>query len=448
VRYVLVKRIKGVPVEPVIRDVEKPVQFGQEEQPQIYMASGLSPEAASYGQQVRARMQAKRVLKKTNTPIGGVPEQPIPPLDQPHQTGLTMAQQAELHQAQVLRNAQAALAAGAVPGGVQESFVEPPSRTRLEPQGNPAALGILPGDLLPDEAQKDPNFIQGHGSMVAAAQPGLAMKYGVVRGGRHVPWQHIQNPRGEQKQLRPETIDGLKKLQELKQQGSEVQAAGLHQTEQQAEERADQEMPEVARAAGTAGNLPGDDETKPLSEEEKGQISRAIGNLDELDLDKFRQQMMKDILNNDEQRQIVEARLEPLSLDDLILHNYVTQVVPVIVVDGVKKFYPTFRSISAEEDLAAKRLIMQESSSIEVSERYLIDKYAIMGIALGTEAINGKPLGGHTDAQGNFDDEKFVAKLNRILKLPTDMIASLGVHHFWFSRRVRKLFVAEKVGNG
>ena len=42
----------------------------------------------------------------------------------------------------------------------------------------------------------------------------------------------------------------------------------------------------------------------------------------------------------------------------------------------------------------------------------------------------------------------FLKKFNMVLRLPLHMLASIGVNTLWFDVRVRKLFVAEKLGNG
>ena len=113
-----------------------------------------------------------------------------------------------------------------------------------------------------------------------------------------------------------------------------------------------------------------------------------------------------------------------------------------------EKFEITFQSMTGEEDLELKRMIMEESKSVEISDRYLLDKYSFMSVAIGLHSINGKPLGDVSDDEGNFSEEMFWRKFNRVLKLPLHMLASAGVNLFWFEARVRKLFVAEKVGNG
>jgi hypothetical protein len=153
---------------------------------------------------------------------------------------------------------------------------------------------------------------------------------------------------------------------------------------------------------------------------------------------------MKDLLNNPEQRKIIEDRLEPLSLDKLVVDGYVRQTVPIVP----DKFVPVFQSIGADEELACKRLIVADAKSLDVNEQYLMDKHAFMVLACGLHAVNGKPLPSHRDAEGNFDDQLFWKKFSMVLRFPLHMMASLSINFFWFDVRVRKLFVAETLGNG
>ena len=317
---------------------------------------------------------------------------------------------------------------------VQPSVVEMPPPMALQPQGQPASLGILPGDTLTEEATKDPDFRQGQGNMVAAAQPSLAVKYGVIRNGVHVPSQKLQG-NGQQKQLSQQSIQDLQKIQELQRQQTTTEGAGLPSTLEESKSS----MPDTADAAARAA---GDGE--PMTPEDRKEIKKELDKLDEFQLANVRERMMKDIIQNDDQKKIIESRLDPLKLDDLLLHNRVKQEVPIIP----GKFTPTFQSVNAQEDLAIKRLIMEEQDAVQVSEQYLIDKYSMMAITLGLFAVNGKQLGTHEDKEGHFDDKLFLDKFNRISKLPTHMIASIGVNYAWFEERVRALFVADDVGNG
>lgn len=315
--------------------------------------------------------------------------------------------------------------------GGQQSIVE---QTPRAVGVSPGSMGLLPGDLLPEEVRKDPLFRDGHGSMYAAAQPNLAFKYGIMRNGQHLmPQQLRPGPR------RPasETVADLQKLAELRQ----ATESGESAVEQES-------------AAGTGGaaarlaNAPGDTDVRPIAGEDKEKLERArkaLENMDEFDFDSFRQAVMKDLLNNEEQRKIIEDRLEPLSLDDYISKGFILQRVPVIP----GKFEPTFRSLTAEDDLSLKRLIMQDSKSLaQVSDRYLLDKFSLMSVACMTHAINTHIFPSHLNQNGDFDDDLFWKKFNLILKQGFHMLASLGVNGFWFDVRVRKLFVAENLKNG
>ena len=89
-----------------------------------------------------------------------------------------------------------------------------------------------------------------------------------------------------------------------------------------------------------------------------------------------------------------------------------------------------------------------EAKSLEPSDRYLLDKYSLMGLAVSLRSVNKKQIPLHEDHDGNFDDKKFWEKFNIVVKFPFHMLASLAVNWFWFDMRVRRLFVAEQVGNG
>jgi hypothetical protein len=229
----------------------------------------------------------------------------------------------------------------------------------------------------------------------------------------------------------------LQVLQDLQKQSQETRTPNLHSSEEDIDDTLEGS---AAAASAKAGNLPGDEEYLPS----KKKVTDNSGmNIDELTFDQFRQRMMRDILNNQEQKERIEKGLPELQIEDLILRNRIEQRVPI-----VSGFEVTYQSMTGGEDLALKRLIMEEAKAVEVSDRYLLDKYSIMSMTVGAFAINGKPLGEHCDSKGDFDDDLFWKKFKRMLRLPTHMLASVGVNHFWFEQRVRKLFVAEKVGNG
>jgi len=367
-----------------------------------FVAAGVTdPAAIQYRQALEERMKAR--------PSGGAPS--IPLLNSEARSGATMAEQA---------------AASRPPAAAPGSIFEAP------PAARPSA-GLLPQDMLPDEATRDPAYRDGSGARYATAQPQLAHKYGVMRNGQLVPPQKLVPPKPG---LSTATAEGIQALE------------AFNRTRQQAEST--DPSVEAAAAAGSAGaaarlaNPSGDPNVAPTTEAERKEVERALKQLDDFDFNKFREAMMKDIINNDEQRKIIEERLKPIELDDLLVNGTVTQFIPIVP----GKFEPELQDLSGETDLALKRLIMEESKSIEINSRYFLDKYSLMSVAAGLRSINRNPLPDYRNAEGNFDDALFWAKFNRVMKFNFHMLASLGVNFFWFDVRVRKLFVAEKLKNG
>jgi hypothetical protein len=176
----------------------------------------------------------------------------------------------------------------------------------------------------------------------------------------------------------------------------------------------------------------------------KKKVQEAVQAMDDFDFDALRREMQRDILNNPEQRKIIEERLQALSLDELIMRDRVTQRVPIVP----GKFEVTFQSMTGEEDLALKRLLMKESKSVEVTDQYLLDKFAFMSLTVGCSAINSNPAPSHLDQKGDFNDEAFWIKFLWMIKRGVHVLAAIGNNHTWFEMRVRKLLVAERVGNG
>ncbi len=407
---------------------------GEKGPPPVFVDPGVSPEAAAYAAGLAARRQ-RATPPKYGEPVGGGPPPNIPRLDQPHQEGLPMAAQAERtnspSQQELLQRTQRT-------SSIVEPAVTPEmlAATQQALGGRPGAdmaarAGLRPGDMLPEEALRDPEAKQGPGSAYAVSQPNLALRYGVVRNGQHIAPQQLKaGVKGTPGKLSPETLEGLQAMQRAQVQGP----AGLPQSEEEVEEQEDEDAP-GARSV--------------LTPQEQKEVEEAIGAMDSFDYDALRQRMEKDILNNKEQRERIRGRCKPLDIDELIMKNRVSQDVPIIPPhDGKQGFVVRYTSMTGEEDLALKRLIMQESQSVEVTERYLLDKFAFMSIACGLTSINGNPAPTHLDDKGNFEEKKFWKKFAWVLKRNIHMLASIGVNHAWFEQDVRKLFVAEKLGNG
>lgn len=394
--------------------------------PAPYVSPGVSPAAAQYAKAAQQRRSdaAAAALPKYDTPVAGGVTPPIPLLNQPHVDGRTMADAAVMQR-------------GIGHGG-------PPSI--IEGAPTPAAAAapfLLPQDLLPEEATQDPEFLQGMGSRYATAQPHLAMKYGVIRSGHRVPPQQLTAAPGappQQGRLRPETVEGLKKLQSLG--DSPPQGPEPPEADKEIAEAHSHDSP-----AGAATRIGGGAAApnRKLDEEAR----KTLDNLDDFDLDSLHNMMVRDLFNNEEQRKIIESRCEPMNLADLVMTGVVKQRVPIVLpTEDSKGFVPVFQSLGGDDDLACKRLIVAEATALKVDDRYLLDKYAFMGLTCALDSINGTPLPTHRDKDGNFNDDLFWTKFNKVIRFPLPMLASLGVNYFWFDVRVRRLFVAEKVKNG
>lgn len=430
---------------------QKPTASPTQVTGQPYVDPEAVPAVTRYVEGLAERTAQRRgaLLPKYDTPVGGAPTPTIPRLDAAHASGRTMAEQAEDVNSNPLQQQLASSPAAQTPGSIVEAPVYPgmPGQQARPPSPGDVIkrLGIRPTDMLPEEAQRDPEFQRGNGAMFAVAQPGLVMRYGIVRNGERIMPQQLRDavqdvqgpPQGPRSQLRPETVQGLRDLEEF-QRKSKLSPEQETLLDGAAEEQVSKSAAGLSAQAGTPIAEP-----KELTQEEQEEAQRRVELMDSFDYDSLRQAINRDVINNPDQREIIEKRLEPLDIDELIVKNRVSQRVPIVP----KRFEVTYTSMTGQDDLALKRLIMQESKSVEVTERYLLDKYAFMAITCGLTAINGNSLPSHFDEKDLFDEDRFWKKFEWVMQRPLHMLSSIGVNHTWFEMRVRKLFVAEKVGN-
>jgi hypothetical protein len=347
---------------------------------------------------------------------------------------MTMEQQAGLYGQRPDERAQQAGAGSIVEGAPQFSIGSMQPGQQNKPL-TPMQMGLQMTDTLHPDAQQDERFINGNGAMMAVNQPALAMKYGIIRGGQHIPPQALQaNVGGGQPRQGRSLQDTIRDMQTAT-SAAVKPPPGIPRSDEEAQQQA------VDSASSHSQNVG----KPPKDEEEEKRIRKAIADLDDFDYDALRQQLNQDAINNPEQRRIIEERLSPLSLEELIVKDRVRQKVPII--PGV--FDVTFESMTGEDDLALKRLLMMESKSVEVADRYLLDKFSLMTLAAGLVAVKGNPVPHNChDAEGNFIDKEFWLKFSWLLKRNIHVLASMGANHTWFEMRVRTLMVAERVKNG
>lgn len=421
----------GVPPVAVVRDVKNPTRVGGDPTAAPFVDPRVTdPAALRYAVNAQSRRRGAALPRYTE-PVAGGPDVPIPRLDSEAFTGVTMAQQAQrgmpapdaVRQVIQSMGGEPALGGGIVEGTTHQQAPMPQPRMG----GLVAPEGLLPTDMLPDQATRDPAFRQGQGAMFAVHQPELAYKYGVMRGQQFVQPHQLKSGKTQQQGgLRPETVAGLQALEELNKQRDAT-----------TERAADAAIEEEARKGPSQG---GEVSTK-LTDEERSTI---LDGMDEFDKGRLKNATYKDMLNNEEQRALIEKRLSPLDLTELIVTGRVRQVVPVL--PGV--FEPEFQSYDGDDDLTIKRLVGEETVGLMLPDRYILDKYQLMGLTIALRAINKKVFPDYRDAEGKFDTAAFWKKYAVVSRFNYHMIASLMVHWFWFDVRVRQLFKAQALGNG
>jgi hypothetical protein len=321
--------------------------------------------------QKEAKDQMSR-LKQPRQPHGGAPPVKVPPLNaEPIKMGGTMADQAEL-----LRDPTSPLSPAYSPEMAMMS-----KKFNAEDNGGPFSL-------VDPEAQQQPGFRPGIGSMYRANQP--ALKPGI--------------PEGYKPKLSEETRQSMQTLAEFH------AAAERQQTMVQ---------------------------EKAPKEQEKKEPAKRLGDDDE-DLFKELQDVLDDptqwsLLNNPRRRKEIESRITPMDITDVIMHGEIRQMVPIVP----DKLEVTYRSVSGDEDLAVKQMMFGESGG----DRYLMDKYSIMQLTLALVSVNGEELPSQLNDNKKFDETKFLAKLDKVVKFPIQLLADLGVQYLWFDERVRRLFL-------
>ncbi len=366
-------------------------------------ASPVNPHAARYAKGLESRKQAM--------PVGGqpvrIPRLDVSPADTRDMPPMTGEQLAQAQQAQ--------------------------GHNIFGPRPNPLGeLNILPTDTLPPEAEGDDQFQKGIGSGLASAQPFMARKYGVIRNGVRIAPQELAGGR-KKSGLSPQTLEGLNAIKQYNQNVTDSQNNA--ETNQAVDEA--KRSPLGAAVETTGGG------SAPLTDDERNRIKESVQSLDAFDFYTYRNALLKDVINNEEQRKLVEGRLKPLSLYELVTTKYLTQDVPIND-DLVLKF----QSMTGEEELHLRRLTVEEARTVDMDDEYRMLRWSLMGVALTLHSINKAPLPDYKDANGKFDRAEFYKKFDLVLSYPFHFLSTIAVHAFWFDIRVRSLCQATPLKNG
>ena len=151
-----------------------------------------------------------------------------------------------------------------------------------------------------------------------------------------------------------------------------------------------------------------------------------------------------DPLSNKKRRKWIESRLKAMAVEDLLMHGEVKQTVHIIP----GKLAVVFRSASVDEDMEVKRMMF----GVQGTDLYISNRYSMMQLTTSLYSIvtpSGEDiLPSHLDSDKNFNEDLFNKKFAHVKKWPTQFAQDLVNNYIWFDDRVKKLFVAEDLGNG
>lgn len=267
----------------------------------------------------------------------------------------------------------------------------PPAVTKAGAQAVRSAQRVL----SPEEQAKlaeTGQFHPGVGSAYAANQPAIS-RLPTSTDGEELPIDPRLSPRPAGAGLRPDTVKSLEAV--------------------------------AAANANTENN------------EELKKINKEIDEIDEVfETNEFGERV-KSLLGNKERCRSIEARCQPLALEDLLINGSVQQKVPIVP----GKFEPTFRSLQGFENLEILRLM----SSLRGTEDFIMDTMSLWRLTAGLFSINGRVFPNHLNKEGDFDDTLFKAKCNMVMKMALPILSDMVVNFGWFQKRVQKLTVLEDI---
>lgn len=232
--------------------------------------------------------------------------------------------------------------------------------------------------------------------------------------GQGVPLQQFAQAASQPQQTRmaPEQVkEGLQALADAQKREEAMRAAEAPQEETEPEE------------ANTAQE---EEDDSPLLQSMDEDLASA--------LDRF---------NNSPRRAKIESKLEKMNAEDLVSIGEIRQEVPISA--GVKVVFRTTSGIEHDGMLDELGTVANSSSG---SELYLRERLANYNLTLSLYQIGSTVLPSHLDKDGEFSVEGFRKKFREVMRRPLLLIADMRVNCYWFDERVRRVMVAEELGNG
>ena len=230
--------------------------------------------------------------------------------------------------------------------------------------------------------------------------------------------------------LRPETIAGLKALQEAVKQ----------QQQPSAPESPKMPEPEEVKEKPKQASIPTDEETKK-------QLRNRMDELDDLEFDRVLRNIQFDAINNEAARKAVRDRVSAFDLVSVLAEGEFRQEVPII--PGQLTVY--YRSISAIENQALRLILAREIEKDKRKENIAPEIYGLMQTVCTVYRINGQELPPHMLGTGyskTFDEDAFQRKFELFIRYPTVLLHALGTHGYWFEQRTREAFSHEALKTG
>lgn len=151
----------------------------------------------------------------------------------------------------------------------------------------------------------------------------------------------------------------------------------------------------------------------------------------------------RNALVSKERREAIEAKLEPLSIGDLIMKKEIQQRV-----DIVPGFWILLRTFTQKEHLYCLRKVNEFSGS----PMYLEELLNTFKLVCCLMSMNDQVMPEHRKDVGqrseDVDDEAFNEKLFAVSMYPVQVLADLSVQTNWFNERVQALFELDNLKNG
>lgn len=155
-------------------------------------------------------------------------------------------------------------------------------------------------------------------------------------------------------------------------------------------------------------------------------------------------QKAKSQLLSDKRRKLIEGRLPPLQIEDMIVQRELTQTIPIVP----NKLHVTLRTFNQREHLFCLRYVYKYGGS----QLYVEELLTTCKLTCSVFAINGAPLPDHRVEVGKrgeeVDEKKFEEKMFNIASFPVQILADFSVQMIWFNDRVNDLLSLDNLKNG